>query len=34
MSDDGMGLGMSMNGFSESKPGLFGKIKNLFKKKK
>ena len=33
MSDDGMGLGMSVNGFNESKPGFFGKIKNLFKKK-
>jgi hypothetical protein len=33
MSDDGMGLGMSVDGFNESKPGLFGKIKNLFKKK-
>ncbi len=34
MADDGMGLGMSMDGFSESKPGFFGKIKNLFKKKR
>ena len=33
MADDGMGLGMPMEGFSESKPGLFGKIKNLFKRK-
>lgn len=33
MSDDGMGLGMPMESFSESKPGFFGKIKGLFKKK-
>jgi hypothetical protein len=33
MSDDGMGLGMPMEAFSESKPGFFGKIKGLFKKK-
>jgi len=30
--DDGMGIGMPMEGFVEEKPGLFGKIKNLFKK--
>ncbi len=33
MMDDGMGMGMPMDDFSESKPGFFGKIKNLFKKK-
>jgi hypothetical protein len=34
MADDGMGLGMPVDGPSESKPGLFGKIKGLFKKKR
>ena len=34
MMDDSMGLGMPMDGFTESKPGFFGKIKNLFKKKR
>jgi len=34
MSDDGMGQGMPMEDFSENKPGLFGKIKGLFKKKR
>ena len=34
MADDGMGLGMPMDDFSESKPGFFGKIKSLFKKKR
>jgi len=33
MADDGMGLGMPMDNFNGSKPGFFGKIKNLFKKK-
>jgi hypothetical protein len=33
MMDDGMGLGMPMEELSESKPGLLGKIKNMFKKK-
>jgi hypothetical protein len=35
MADDGMGMGMGMSteGFSESKPSFFGKIKSLFKKK-
>ncbi len=34
MMDDGMGLGMPMDEYSGSKPGFFGKIKNLFKKKR
>jgi len=34
MSDDGMGLGMPMDSSSDNKPGFFGKIKNLFKKKR
>lgn len=33
MADDSMEMGMPMDGFSESKPGLFDKIKNIFKKK-
>ena len=34
MTDDGMDLGMSADNFSKSKPGFFGKIKNLFSKKR
>ncbi len=34
MMDDGMELGMPMDAYNESKPGFFGKIKNLFKKKR
>ena len=34
MMDDGMGMGMPMDDFSERKSGFFGKIKNLFKKKR
>jgi hypothetical protein len=34
MMDDGMDLGMPAENFSESKPGFFGKIKNLFSKKR
>jgi hypothetical protein len=33
MMDDGMGLGMPIENNGESKPGLLGKIKNIFKKK-
>jgi hypothetical protein len=34
MVDDSTGLGMPADDFSGSKPGFFGKIKNLFKKKR
>lgn len=33
ISDNGIGSGMPMDSFNESKPGFFGKVKNLFKKK-
>lgn len=33
MMDDGMSMGMPMEDFNGSKPGIFGKIKSLFKKK-
>jgi len=32
--DDGMDLGAPADGFSESKPGFFAKIKNMFSKKR
>ena len=34
MMDGGMDLGMPADNFSESKPSFFGKIKNLFSKKR
>jgi len=34
MMDDGMDMSMPEEGFGESKPGFFGKIKNLFRKKR
>ena len=34
MMDGGMDLGMPADNTSESKPGFFGKIKNLFSKKR
>ena len=33
MSNDGMGMGMPTDDLNGSKPGFFGKIKSLFKKK-
>ena len=34
MMDDGMDMGMTEEGFGESKPSFFGKIKGLFRKKR